>query len=65
LPKHGITHYDCYEPPLPKQNNQLHQWEVAGLSYANNKAVRLDDENYDAVGALLQFSGNHGEHITN
>jgi hypothetical protein len=53
----------CYEPRLPTHNDQLNQLQNGGLSFANNAsgAGNMNDENYDAAGALLQFSANQDD----
>jgi len=59
--------HPCYEPLLPTHNDQLNQLQDVGLSFANNAsgAGYMYDENYDAAGALLQFSEYQGDHTNN
>ena len=61
-----ITH-PCDKPLLPTHNDQLNQLQDVGLSFANNAygAGYMYDENYDAAGALLQFSKYQGDHTDN
>jgi hypothetical protein len=68
LPNQRITQA-CYDPPHPNTNGQLHQWEDDGLSHANNAfgvGFIVNDENFDAAGALVQISGTYqGRQIQN